>query len=139
VYSIFDNDILHFISPLFLLIPSYSILLLDLDGHSTTNLCSPGGAFTLLQPVVMAKSFPSCVESAVFHCSLSPLYRLVYMSLVTSLYRYSQHERSGSYIFVSFLVCVDCHISGVVFVVVCGITGCIGAASPLGSAGLVMY
>jgi hypothetical protein len=69
-------DILHLIFPLFLLIPAYNSLLLAFDGHSSTNLYSPGGDFTLTQPVVRAKSFPRCVSRAVFHISRSPLYRL---------------------------------------------------------------
>jgi hypothetical protein len=75
-YSSADMDILHLIFPLFLLIPAYNSLLLAFDGHSSTNLYSPGGDFTLTQPVVRAKSFPRCVSRAVFHISRSPLYRL---------------------------------------------------------------
>jgi hypothetical protein len=76
VYSVYDNDILHFIVPLCLLIPSYNYLLEALDGHCSTRRNSPGGAFTRMQPVVRAKSFPKWADRAYFHCSLSPLYRL---------------------------------------------------------------
>lgn len=87
VYSVLVNDILQRISPLCFLIPSYSCLLLDFDGHSNTKRFSPGGAFTLIHPVVKAKSYPSWAERAVFHCSRSPLYLLAWISLVISLCR----------------------------------------------------
>jgi hypothetical protein len=83
-------------SPLLLRIPAYSCLLLDFVGHSITNRCSPCGAVTRLHPVSSANSFPSCVESAVFHSSLSPLYLRVWESRETVLYIYSQQERSCS-------------------------------------------
>jgi hypothetical protein len=73
VYSFFDSDMLHFITPLCFLMPSYSCRLADFDGHSMTSRDSPGGAFTLMQPVVSAKSCPRWAERAYFHCSLSPL------------------------------------------------------------------
>jgi hypothetical protein len=110
---------LHLIFPLLFLIPEYSILLLALEGHSSTNLYSPGGAFTLMQPVVRAKSFPSCVSRAVFHCSRSPLYRLVCMSRVVSLWIYNQHDRSGSNVTFLDRIRADCHFSAG-FVVVDG-------------------
>lgn len=56
VYSVLVSDILQRISPLCCLIPSYSCLLLAFDGHSNTNLFSPGGAFTLIHPVIRSKS-----------------------------------------------------------------------------------
>jgi hypothetical protein len=87
VYSVLVNDILQRISPLCFLIPSYSCLLLDFEGHSNTKRCSPGGAFTLMHPVTKAKSFPSWAERAVFHWSRSPLYLLAWISLVISLCR----------------------------------------------------
>jgi hypothetical protein len=76
-YSIFESEILQFIFPLLFLMPSYSYLRLDFDGHSSTNLCSPGGAFTLMQPVIKVKFFPSYAYRAVFHCSRSPTYLFV--------------------------------------------------------------
>jgi hypothetical protein len=89
-------DILHLILPLFFLIPSYKSLLLAFDGHSSTNLCSPGGDFTLTQPVVRAKSLPRCSSRAFFQSSRSPLYLLDYISFAVSLCIYSQYERSAS-------------------------------------------
>ena len=97
--------------PLCFLIPSYSCLLLALDGHSITKRFSPGGAFTLIHPVINAKSYPSWAVRAVFHCSRSPLYLLAWISLVISLCRYSQHDRSGSGIFMAFVILVGCHLS----------------------------
>jgi hypothetical protein len=73
VYSVCDNDILHLIVPLCLLIPSYNYRLDALEGHWRTRRSSPGGAFTRMQPVVRAKSFPKWADRASFHCSLSPL------------------------------------------------------------------
>ena len=73
-YSTLESEILHRMSPLLLRIPAYNYHLLDFVGQSITKRCSPGGAVTLLQPVSSAKSFPSCVESAVFQSSLFPLY-----------------------------------------------------------------
>jgi hypothetical protein len=96
VYSSVYRERLHLIFPLFFLVPAYKSRLLAFEGHSSTNLYSPGGAFTLIQPVVRAKSFPRCASRAVFHCSRSPLYLLVWMSLVASLWMYNQHNRSVS-------------------------------------------
>ena len=76
VYSVCDREMLHFMVPLCLRMPSYSYLLDDFDGHYRTRRCSPGGALTPLQPVVRAKSFPRCASRAVFQSSLSPLYLL---------------------------------------------------------------
>ena len=73
MYYVFEREILHFISPLCFLMPSYGILRLTFHAHSKTNLCSPGGAFTLMQPVHMIKSSFRCVYRASFYCSLSPL------------------------------------------------------------------
>jgi hypothetical protein len=73
-YSYFDREMLHLIWPLLRLIPAYNILLLAFEGQFSTKRCSPGGAFTLMQPVVRAKSYPNCLSSAVFHSSRSPLY-----------------------------------------------------------------
>jgi hypothetical protein len=96
LYSRGDREMLHLSWPLFFLIPVYNILLLALDGHSNTKRISPGGAFTLTQPVESAKSFPKCASRAAFHCSRSPLYLRVWMSLVVSLCIYNQHDLSGS-------------------------------------------
>jgi hypothetical protein len=107
-YSYYVNDILHFIPPLLLLIPAYNSRLLALHGHSITNRSSPGGAFTLMQPVVNVNSFPSYLSRAYFHCSRSPLYLLVYMSLVVSLCIYNQHDLSfsiASFFSFSFTAC----------------------------------
>ena len=71
-YSTFVRDMLHLISPLYFLIPSYSCRLLALEGHSTTSRCSPGGAFTLVHPVHKVKSVFRCFYRASFHCSRSP-------------------------------------------------------------------
>jgi hypothetical protein len=110
---------LHLISPLFFLIPPYNSLLLALDGHSTTNRYSPGCDLTLMQPVVKAKSFPNCASRAVFHYSWSPLYRLVYISRVVSLWIYSQHDRSGSKVTFLDRIFAGSHFS-VGFFVGCG-------------------
>jgi hypothetical protein len=72
---------------------------------------SPGGAFTLVQPVMSAASFPKCFDSASFHCSRSPLYLRFLMSLVTLLCMYSQHPRSGSTVFTVYFYLTDCHFS----------------------------
>jgi hypothetical protein len=84
-YSTLESEILHRMSPLLLRIPAYSYLLLDFVAHSITSLYSPCGAVTLLHPVSNPKSFPNCVESAVFHSSLFPLYLRVYESRETVL------------------------------------------------------
>jgi hypothetical protein len=70
----FDREMLHLTFPLCLLMPSYNYRLDAFDGHCRTSLYSPGGAFTLVQPVVRAKSSLRCVYRASFHYSLSPLY-----------------------------------------------------------------
>jgi hypothetical protein len=77
MYSCRDSDILHLIIPLLRRIPAYNNLLLAFDGQLSTNCYSPGGALTLMQPVVKAKSYPSYLSRAVFHSSRSPLYLLV--------------------------------------------------------------
>jgi hypothetical protein len=79
-YSIFVSDMLQRISPLLLLIPAYSYLLLDFVGQSSTNRCSPGGAATLTQPVSRANSFPNYLEISAFQSSFSPLYLRVCLS-----------------------------------------------------------
>jgi hypothetical protein len=94
--------------------PSYSCLLLDLDGQSSTNLISPGGAFTLVQPVRRAASYPKCFDIASFHYSRSPLYRRFFMSLVTLLCIYNQHARSGSTVY-TFCLCLTAVHFSVVF------------------------
>jgi hypothetical protein len=86
VYSIYESDILHFMLPLLFLIPAYRSLLLALDGHSSTKRSSPGGAFTLVHPVVKAKSWPNYAFRAFLQSSLSPLYRLVCISRLASLW-----------------------------------------------------
>jgi hypothetical protein len=124
------SDILHLISPLCLRMPVYSSLLLALDGHSRTSLVSPGGALTLVHPVISAKSFFRCFDSASFHYSRSPLYLRFYISLVTLLYIYNQHDRSGSCCVDVRLVIDGLHFSVVlvVYVVVgCGGVGFCGA------------
>jgi hypothetical protein len=121
VYSIYESDILHFMFPLLFLIPAYRSLLLALDGHSSTKRSSPGGAFTLMHPVVKVKSWPNYASRAVFHYSLSPLYRLVCISRLASLWIYSQRERSGSKFTFLALTLDDCHFSpGVVVFAVVG-------------------
>jgi hypothetical protein len=72
-YSCCVMEMLQRMSPLCLRMPSYSYLLLDFDGQSNTRRISPGGAFTLLHPVVREKSYPRCLDRASFHCSRSPL------------------------------------------------------------------
>jgi hypothetical protein len=94
-YSVRESEILHFISPLCLRIPSYSWRLETFDGHSITIRDSPDGAATLVQFVINAPSDPKCFCKAVFHSSLSPLYTLVCLSLVTWLYIYNQHALSA--------------------------------------------
>jgi hypothetical protein len=96
VYSVYDREMLHFKIPLCRRIPSYSYRLDDFDGHYSTSRYSPLGALTLVQPVVRAKSAPRWADRAYFHCSLSPLYRLDWISRVISLCRYSQHDLSAS-------------------------------------------
>jgi hypothetical protein len=109
-YSYFDREILHLMSPLCFLIPSYNLRLLAFDGHSKTSLSSPGGAFTLTHPVISAKSWPRCFERADFHSSLSPLYRLFCISLVILLYMYNQHDLSGSANITDLRGFVGCHL-----------------------------
>jgi hypothetical protein len=96
LYSVTDSEILHLISPLCFLMPVYSNLLLALDGQSMTSLISPGGALTLMHPVINAKSSLKCLDKASFHYSRSPLYFRFLMSLVILLYIYSQQDLSGS-------------------------------------------
>jgi hypothetical protein len=108
--------------------PAYNSLLLALDGHSNTSRCSPVGAFTLMQPVVRAKSFPNYASKAVCHCSRSPLYLLVEISRVVSLWMYNQHDRWGSKVTLDARVFVGIHFSVGFFdvdgcVVVGGIAG----------------
>ena len=90
------------------------------------NLYSPGGDFTLTHPVVRAKSFPRCASRAVFHNSLSPLYRLDEISLVDSLWMYIQHDRS-----VSKLTFLDRSFDDYHFSVV-GFVGCGGSFDVVG-------
>jgi hypothetical protein len=67
--------------------------------------------------VVRAKSFPKWADRASFHCSLSPLYLLDWISRVISLCRYNQHDLSVSG-FAADLVTLDgCHLSDLVVVV----------------------
>ena len=110
-YSSAVMEMLHLIFPLFLLIPLYNSLLLAFEGHSSTNLNSPGGDFTLTQPVAKAKSCPRCASRAVFHCSLSPLYRLDYICLVDSLCTYSQQDLSTSKLTFLARILDDYHFS----------------------------
>jgi hypothetical protein len=111
-----DNEILHLIAPLCLLIAVYNYLRLAFDGQSRTSLISPGGALTLTHPVVRANSSPRCFESASFHYSLSPKYLRFDISLVVLLYKYNQHDRSCSFTWGVYLTLVDFQIS-FVFVV----------------------
>jgi hypothetical protein len=83
-----------------------------LDGQFSTIRISPGGAFTLVHPVMRAASYPKCFDIASFHCSRSPLYRRFLMSLVTLLCIYSQQERSGSVVVTFYLCLTDVHFSG---------------------------
>jgi hypothetical protein len=108
---------------LFFLIPAFKSRLLAFEGHSSTNRYSPGGAFTLMQPVDKAKSFFKCASRAAFHYSRSPLYLLVYISLVVSLWIYNQHDRSGSNVTFFDRVFVGCHFSVFFFAV----DGCVVA------------
>jgi hypothetical protein len=85
VYSSYESEILHFMFPLLFLIPAYRSLLLAFDGHSSTKRNSPGGAFTLMHPVVKVKACPNYASRSVFHYSRSPLYLLVWISRLTSL------------------------------------------------------
>jgi hypothetical protein len=73
-YSTAVREILHLILPLCFRRAAYSDLLLVFDGHSNTRRSSPGGAFTLLHPVVTAKSSFRWFDTASFHYSLSPWY-----------------------------------------------------------------
>jgi hypothetical protein len=127
IYSILDRDILHLMSPLCFLIPSYNSLLLVLHGHSNTSLCSPGGALTRVHPVYSTESVFRCAVRASFHCSRSPLYRRCWMSRVTLLYIYSQHDLSGSFVVVLVFTRVGCHFYvsfvGIIYVVFSIIAG----------------
>jgi hypothetical protein len=111
-----DNEILHLIAPLCLLMAVYNYLRLAFDGHSKTNLISPGGALTLTQPVVRENSSFRCFESASFHNSLSPKYLRFEISLVVLLYTYSQHDRSCSFTWGVYLTFVGFHMSFVLAV-----------------------
>ena len=128
IYSVLDRDILHLMSPLCFLIPSYNSLLLALHGHSNTSLCSPGGAFTRVHPVYSPESVFRCAFRASFHCSRSPLYRLCWMSRVKLLYIYSQHDLSGSFVVVLFFTLVGYHFHvsfvGIIYVFFSIIAGC---------------
>ncbi len=111
-----DNEILHLIAPLCLLMAVYNDLRLAFDGHSKTSLISPGVALTLTQPVVRENSSFRCFESASFHNSLSPKYLRFYISLVVLLYTYSQHDRSCSFTWDVYLALVGFQISFVLAV-----------------------
>jgi hypothetical protein len=126
-------EMLHFTFPLFFLIPAYKSLLLAFEGHSSTNLYSPGGDFTLIHPVVREKSFPRCASRAVFQSSRSPLYLLVCISLVESLWIYSQHDRSGSKLTFLARIFDDCHFSVGCFAGRCGCMSVFGACSCCGN------
>jgi hypothetical protein len=110
-YSGPDREILHWIFPLCLRIAVYSYRRLALDGHSNTRRISPGGALTLLHPVISAKSSFKWSLTASFHCSLSPMYFRCEMSLGLLLYIYNQQDLSYSFVFVIFLSFVGFHIS----------------------------
>jgi hypothetical protein len=110
-YSCLVRDILQQILPLCLRMPSYSYLLLDFDGQAITNRISPGGAFTLVHPVVREKSCPRWLDRASFHSSRSPLYRRDLLSLDVLLWMYNQHALSGSTVLVVVLVFVGFQIS----------------------------
>jgi hypothetical protein len=114
---------LHFMVPLCLRMPSYSYLLDDFDGHYRTRRCSPGGALTLLQPVVRAKSAPRWADRAYFHYSLSPFQRLDWISRVISLCRYSQHDLSASSVGWVLVVREGCHLAVGVLVLEGGCAG----------------
>ena len=111
---------MHLILPLCFRRAAYNDLLLAFDGHSNTRRSSPGGAFTLLHPVVSAKSSFRWFDTASFHCSLSPWYLRLLISLVVLLYRYNQQERSGSFTTDVFLALVGFQISLVFGTVVYG-------------------
>jgi hypothetical protein len=102
---------LHWIFPLCLRIAVYSYRRLALDGHSKTRRISPGGALTLLHPVISAKSSFKWSLTASFHCSLSPLYFRCEMSLGLLLYIYNQQDLSYSLVFILFFSFVGFHIS----------------------------
>jgi hypothetical protein len=110
-YSGPDSEMLHWIFPLCLRIAVYSYRRLALDGHSKTRRISPGGAFTLLHPVISAKSSFKWSLTASFHCSLSPLYFRWEMSLGLLLYIYNQQDLSYSLVFVVFWILVGFQIS----------------------------
>jgi hypothetical protein len=96
----------------------YNYRRLALDGHSTARRISPGGALTLVHPVISAKSSFKWSLTASFHCSLSPLYFRCEMSLGLLLYRYNQQDLSYSVVFAIFLSLVGFHISFDLVVVV---------------------
>jgi hypothetical protein len=128
-YSNDVREMLHLMSPLLLLIPAYSSLLLAFEGHSSTSLSSPGGDFTLMHPVVSAKSCPNCVFKAYYHYSRSPLYLLLEISLLVSLWIYNHNDLYGSNVTLDALDLVGYHFSVDFFstvggVVVGGATGC---------------
>jgi hypothetical protein len=129
VYSIYVIEILHFSVPLCLRMPSYNYLLDDLEGHYRTRRYSPAGALTLVQPVVKANSLPRWADRAYFHCSLSPLYRLVEISRPISLCRYSQHDLSASGFGAALAVLVGCHLAVVVLVVAGSSSGAVCGGS----------
>jgi hypothetical protein len=138
VYSICEREMLHFKTPVCLLMPSYNYRLEDLDGHCNTSRYSPVGAFTLVQPVVRAKSVPRWADRACFHCSLSPLYRLDWISRVVSLCRYSQHDLSESGFCTVLAVRDGCHFAVVVLTVVGGCASSVWVCSVFVMAGVAI-
>jgi hypothetical protein len=122
-------EILHLILPLFFLIPSYRSLLLAFEGHSSTNLCSPGGDLTLMQPVARAKSLPRCSSRAFFQSSLSPLYLLDEISLAVSLWINNQRDLSTSILTFFYRTFYDYHFSVVGLGSVGGSVEVVGACS----------
>jgi hypothetical protein len=77
VYSIADNEMLHFSGPRFVLSAAYNSLRADFDAHSMTMRWSNLGAVTRMQPVSSAKSSVSCFATISFHSSMLPTKRFV--------------------------------------------------------------
>jgi hypothetical protein len=76
VYSVADNDKLHFSGPFVFLIAAYSLRRAVLDAHSIAMRSSPLGVDTLLQPVRSAQSVVIYFSSCSFHSSTFPTKRL---------------------------------------------------------------
>jgi hypothetical protein len=89
-----------------------------------------------MHPVVRVKACPNYASRSVFHYSRSPLYLLVWISRLTSLWIYSQRERSDSKFTFLALALEDCHFSPGVVIVAVGVD-CVGFTTVLSNCGML--